>query len=44
MSGTFATVRMDPELGTIVWPNGADLDAAVLRAVIEGQLQRGFAG
>jgi hypothetical protein len=33
--GTFATVRVDRELGTIVWPNGADLDAAVLRAAIE---------
>lgn len=43
--GTFVTVRVDPELGTIVWPNGADLDAAVLRAaIIEEQLQRGFAG
>jgi hypothetical protein len=42
--GTLVTVRVDPELGTIVWPNGADLDAAVLRAAIEGQLQRGFAG
>jgi hypothetical protein len=22
----FAQVRVDPELGTVVWPNGADLD------------------
>jgi hypothetical protein len=26
----FATVRVDPELGTICWDNGADLDPVVL--------------
>ena len=26
----FERVRVDPELGTIVWPNGADLDPDVL--------------
>jgi hypothetical protein len=26
----FRTVRVDPELGTIVWPNGADIDPDVL--------------
>ena len=26
----FAQVRVDDELGTIVWPNGADLDPSVL--------------
>lgn len=27
----FRAVRVDPELGTIVWPNGADIDPLVLR-------------
>lgn len=27
----FRSVRVDPELGTIVWPNGADIDPLVLR-------------
>jgi hypothetical protein len=26
----FRSVQVDPELGTIVWPNGADLDPDVL--------------
>lgn len=26
----FRKVRVDPELGTIVWPNGADMDPDVL--------------
>jgi hypothetical protein len=33
----FAKVRVDPELGTIVWPNGADLDPDVLYAEITGK-------
>jgi hypothetical protein len=33
----FAKVRVDPELGTIVWPNGADLDPDVLYSAITGQ-------
>jgi hypothetical protein len=32
----FARVRVDPELGTIVWPNGADLDPDVLYAEVTG--------
>jgi hypothetical protein len=26
----FGQVRVDPELGTVVWPNGYDLDPDVL--------------
>lgn len=33
----FAQVRVDPELGTVVWPNGADLDPIVLHARVTGQ-------
>jgi hypothetical protein len=33
----FERVRVDPELGTIVWPNGADLDPDVLYARATGQ-------
>ncbi len=32
----FAQARVDPELGTAVWPNGADLDPVVLYAAITG--------
>jgi Protein of unknown function (DUF2442) len=27
----FATVAVDPELGVLCWPNGADIDAELLR-------------
>jgi hypothetical protein len=32
-----AKVRVDPESGTICWPNGADLDPDVLYARITGE-------
>ena len=33
----FRQVRVDPELGTVIWPNGADLDPDVLYANVTGQ-------
>ena len=33
----FAQVRVDPESGTVTWPNGADLDPDVLYADVTGQ-------
>ncbi len=33
----FAQVRVDPELGTVVWPSGADLDPVVLYARVTGR-------
>jgi hypothetical protein len=33
--GYFAQVRVDDELGTVAWPNGADLDPLVLHGDFE---------
>ncbi|NNC92988.1 MAG: DUF2442 domain-containing protein [Acidimicrobiia bacterium] len=33
--GLFAQVTVDPELGTITWPNGVDLDPAALHGDYE---------
>jgi len=33
----FEQVRVEPDLGTIVWPNGADLDPVVIYALATGQ-------
>ena len=32
----FAQVRVNPELGTITWPNDADIDAVVLHCKANG--------
>ncbi len=34
---TFRSVRVDAELGTVVWPTGADLDPDVLCSVVAGR-------
>jgi hypothetical protein len=33
----FAKVRVDPDLGTVTWPNGADLDPDVLYSRLTGK-------
>lgn len=39
----FGRVRVDPEIGTVVWPNGADLCPDVLHARLTGQPHPGAA-
>ena len=34
----FRKARLDPELGTVVWPSGADLDPDVLHQHLDSQL------
>lgn len=33
----FAKVQVHPELGTVVWDNGADLDPDVLYSIVSGE-------
>jgi hypothetical protein len=33
----FAQARVDPELGTLSWPNGADWDSLVLYSLLSGR-------
>ena len=33
----FAQVRVDADLGTVVWPSGADMDPDVLHSAVTGE-------
>lgn len=39
----FQLAHVNPELGTVVWPNGADLDPDVLYALVSGDPLPDFA-
>jgi len=39
----FAELRVDADLGTVCWPNGADLDPLVLHASVTGSALPGQA-
>lgn len=39
----FRMVRVDPELGTVCWPSGADLDPDVLYSLVTGRPLPAFA-
>lgn len=35
-AGYFRSVRVDPNIGTICWPNGANIDAEILYDIVTG--------
>ena len=39
-NAAFRKVRVNPELGCVEWPNGADLDSEVLYAIVTGNPRR----